>query len=519
MIPYIPQLVGCFAVAVVAAYACTWLARTLAPRLGYVDKPDGGRKRHGKVTPLLGGAAVYVAFAGTLAAFLIFGAQEWLQDESADLALLVGSGGLFCLLGLWDDKWPMRARDKFLLQILASLPFAIWGPQVDAVQVVGFHFELGPWALPFYVFWLVSCANVVNLVDGLDGLASSVGLIAVGTLAILSLGGDRHIVSLVALTFAGSIAGFLIHNWPPAKIFLGDAGSLTIGFMVGAIAIESSNKTTAGFMLVFPLALLGVPILDTSMAILRRKLTGRGIGEADRGHIHHRLQDRGLSKLQTLLAIVGICSTMAAACLLASTFEQDLIAVVMCVGVLALIVAGRVFGFHEMMLVFRHLEVFHTTIAGAARDLTVRRMVVHLEHAESVSVDSLWETVRCRVEDSGGTTLQIRGTTEADDEEILRLDWSSSEEPDLQSVRWRLRYTVPRDDGLNISFAVSGNQTSGKRKQSLDQIAQVIEACSRHLPSIEELLQLDKVVRLDATRDATPANTSASEATQQRRAA
>jgi len=514
-----PQLFGCVACAAVAAYGCTWLARIVAPQLGYVDKPDGGRKRHGKATPLLGGVAVYVSFCGTLAAFLSFSVHDWLRNGSMDLALLVSSGALFCVLGLWDDKRPLRARDKFLLQILASLPFAIWGHQVGVIQVVGFHFNLGPWALPFSVAWLVSCANVVNLVDGLDGLASSVGLIAVGTLAIVSLDGNPPIASLVALTLAGSIAGFLVHNWPPAKIFLGDAGSLTIGFMIGAIAIESSNKTTAGFMLVFPLALLSVPIFDTSMAILRRRLTGRGIGEADRGHIHHKLQDRGLSKLQTLLAIVGICSMMAMACLIAITVKQDLVAVVMCVGVIAIIVAGRIFGFHEMMLVFRHFEIFHATMSDARRDLTVRRMVVHLEHAESVSLDSLWEIVLCRVEDAGGVTLEIQCTTTGDDNEVLRRDWTSPEQSDRQSAIWRLGYTISRSDGLNTAFLVSGNQLSRKKGQSLDQIMQVFEAYSRHLPSIEELREQSEVVVLPSLGRQLPVKAVRQDANKQRRAA
>ncbi|MCA9119912.1 MAG: undecaprenyl/decaprenyl-phosphate alpha-N-acetylglucosaminyl 1-phosphate transferase [Planctomycetaceae bacterium] len=491
-----PSLLIAFLCATASAYALTWIARTVAPYLGYVDRPDGGRKRHGKATPLLGGVAVYGAFSVTLAAVLMFLVPEWRQDTSIDLALLVASGGLFCLLGLWDDKRPLRARDKFLLQILASLPFAIWGPQVETVSVAGFHFTLGPWALIFSVFWLVSCANVVNLVDGLDGLASSVGFIAISTLAIVSFGGRPPIVSLVALTFAGSIAGFLIHNWPPAKIFLGDAGSLTIGFMVGAVAIESSNKTTAGFMLVFPLALLSVPIFDTSMAILRRKLTGRGIGEADRGHIHHRLQDRGLTKLQTLLAIVGICSTMAGACLLASVYRQDLVAVVMCAGVLALIIAGRIFGFHEMMLVFRHFEIFHSTISEAARDLKVRRMVVHLEHSESLSIDALWDTVVSKLESVGGSSLDLRCTTESDNDDILFRKWQASHPSSGLTRDWQFQYTIVREDGLCASFAAAGFKRPGETREGLDQLVQVFEAFCRYLPDIEEVRNEDQSARV-----------------------
>jgi hypothetical protein len=231
------------------------------------------------------------------------------------------------------------------------------------------------------------------------------------------------------------------------------------------------------------------------MAILRRKLTGRGIGEADRGHIHHMLQDRGLSKLQTLLAIVGICSTMAGACLLASTLKQDLIAVILCVGVLAVIVAGRIFGFHEMMLVFRHFEIFHTTVSEAARDLTVRRMVVHLEHADSVTLDTLWETIISRVESIGGLALELTCTSEKD-EELLRLHWANPEEEHPQPGAWQLRYVMPRADGLNASFFASGHPILGEKNLRLDQLVQVFEACCRHIPSIEELRPFRERVEL-----------------------
>ncbi len=483
----IPLLIGSSAVAAVTAYGLTWLARMVAPALGFVDQPDGGRKQHGNPMPLLGGAAIFVAFGVTLAIFLACGPRHWLQGSSLDLAVMLASGGLFCLLGLWDDKYPLRARDKLLLQILASLPFAMWGQEVEVINVVGFRFELGLWSLLFSVFWLVSCANVVNLVDGLDGLASSIGLIAISALAVMSVIGLAPFAAFVALTFAGSVAGFLFHNWPPARIFLGDAGSLTIGFMVGAIAIESSNKTTVGFVLIFPLVLLGIPIFDTAMAILRRKLTGRGIGEADRGHIHHRLQERGLTKLQTLLAIIAICSVMALACLAAVNVGQDLIAMALGVGVISIIVAGRVFGFHEMMLVFRHFEIFHVAVSAALREMTGRRVVVHLEHAESVSVDSLWEAVVARVESIGGMTLEMACTVGQDRETVLEKLWSSDARTNQKLDTWQLRRTLVRGDGLRTSFLVLGHQNPNTRAQSLDQISNVLEACNHRLPAVDEL--------------------------------
>ncbi|REK25688.1 MAG: undecaprenyl/decaprenyl-phosphate alpha-N-acetylglucosaminyl 1-phosphate transferase [Planctomycetota bacterium] len=481
---------GGFVAAAVVAYGLTWVARFAAPRLGFVDVPDGRRKKHQRATPLLGGVAVYGALIITLP-IVLYLMNAALPRNWGSLTALAVSGGLFCLLGLWDDRHPLRAGEKFLGQIMASLPYAIWGVQVVDVQLAGYQFNLGVWSHVFAVVWLVSCANVVNLVDGLDGLASSVGLIAMGTLALISIGGYDPVMPLVTFVATGSIAGFLIHNWPPAKIFLGDSGSLSIGYLVGAVAIEASSKTTAGFMLTFPLALLAVPILDTAMAILRRKLTGRAIGIADRGHIHHRLEDRGLTKLQTLLAIVGISATMALACLLAVKYEQDLIVVVVCVGMIATIIAGRIFGLHEMSLVLRHFEIFHSALAQAVRDLTVRRMVVHLENSEPSSPDVLWTTVLTRVERVGGDWLELRCRSDRDDEEI----WMRSSRPLTTRAQgignWRFEYTVYRDDGLSVAFAARGTRDAELTSPSFDQLTHLFEACVRQLPEIAAIRETE----------------------------
>ena len=132
--------------------------------------------------------------------------------------------------GLWDDWSPIRARYKFILQIAATIPFVVLGPSIESLQCLGVRLELGMMAVPFTIFWIVSCANILNLIDGMDGLASSVGLIASATLATLFLSLNHLALATVGFVFVACLCGFLLHNWPPAKIFLGDSGSLTIGF-------------------------------------------------------------------------------------------------------------------------------------------------------------------------------------------------------------------------------------------------------------------------------------------------
>ena len=155
--------------------------------------------------------------------------------------------------------------------------------------------------------YVVDMAKKDGLADGMDGLAGSISLIVTSAFGLLAWQAGQAEVATFACVVVGALLGFLIFNWPPAKIFMGDAGSMTLGFLVGALAMRFSPQQAVAFTLVAPTVLFSVPIFDTAMAILRRKLTGRGIGQADRSHLHHRLQDRGLSRLQTLLLIGSIC--------------------------------------------------------------------------------------------------------------------------------------------------------------------------------------------------------------------
>jgi UDP-GlcNAc:undecaprenyl-phosphate GlcNAc-1-phosphate transferase len=261
-----------------------FLARRWAAPLGLVDYPDGGRKRHSKPTPLMGGVAIYLALLVS-AGLVVFFDRRWFTDDSAtpmSILMLLVSGGFFCVLGVVDDRWPMRARQKFAWQIAASLPFAVWGRSIDALEFMGLQVHLGPCGVVFTVFWLVAFANMINLIDGLDGLAGSIGLVVTLTIAALAGMSGQYALCILSLLVAASLVGFLVHNLPPAKIFMGDSGSLTVGFVIGALSIESWLKQAMGFTLIVPLVLVSVPMFDTFMAILRRKLTGRSVGRADR---------------------------------------------------------------------------------------------------------------------------------------------------------------------------------------------------------------------------------------------
>ncbi len=200
-----------------------------------------------------------------------------------------------CALGILDDKGRLRGRQKFLGQIVAALILATGGCVVDRLAVMNIRVDLGMLKVPFTVFWIVGAINAVNLIDGIDGLATSLGAILGGAFALMAMMTNHDAESIISVALCGALIGFLPFNFPRARIFLGDTGSMLIGMLLGTLALRSSVKSQASLALVAPVAILSILIFDVGMAILRRKLTGRSLYSTDRGHLHHRLTQLGFS--------------------------------------------------------------------------------------------------------------------------------------------------------------------------------------------------------------------------------
>jgi len=447
----------------------TAAARRVAVRVGAVDRPDGARKLHRDPTPLMGGTAIYLSLLITAGfASLLPGPAALLATLPARaLPMLLVSGGLYCGLGLYDDLRPMRPWRKFLCQFLAALPFAIWGQKVAWVEFLGFNLALGAAVgAAVTAVWLVACANTINLIDGLDGLAGTIGLIAcVGIAAVADIRGFPG-VSAVALVAAGSVTGFLCHNLPPARIYLGDSGSLLVGFLIGALSIESSLKTATGFAMTVPLILVSIPAFDTGMAILRRRLSGRGIGEGDRGHIHHRLQDRGLTRTQTLIVIAGLSVVMTSLTVLSASFKADRISLALCVGLLGLLIVGRVFGHHEALLFLRRVQrvgqllMNHSTLFGS----------------RAARSPDTWVAAVDLVRPFGVTRLEMVRFEEASDAVADRRNWFDASAP--LSATWELRVSTRTPGGQRITIAAAGDHRLASIASGLaDLFALLDETC------------------------------------------
>ncbi|MGC1275871.1 MAG: MraY family glycosyltransferase, partial [Planctomycetaceae bacterium] len=436
--------------------------------VGVLDRPDSGRKLHRDATPLMGGIAIYASVLLTVAiASLLPGpAALFATLPGAALPMLLISGALFCGLGLYDDIWPMRPWSKFACQFLAALPFAVWGQKVSWIEFLGFDLSLGAViGAAFTALWLVACANTINLIDGLDGLAGTMGLIAcVGIAAIADIRLFPG-VAAIALIVAGSLTGFLCHNLPPARIFLGDSGSLLIGFLVGALSIEASLKTAAGFAMTVPVILVSIPAFDTCMAILRRRLTGRGIGEGDRGHIHHRLQERGLTRTQTLVVIAGLSIAMTALTILCAMFRADRICIGLCLGLLGLLIAGRVFGHHEALLFLRRAQRVGQVLINGSTLFGPRPIRVPPTWPAAVEVFQAYGVSRLEL---------IRFDTRTDAVHDYR-HWAAAE---TWSTAWELRVSIPTDEHHRLTIIAFGSDRAANPAE-LAELHGMLEECCR----------------------------------------
>ena len=355
-------------IAAVVAYPLTNFVGLMARSWGFVDKPDGHHKSHGREVALGGGLAVFLAASVT---FLVEYVSSFNLQERINLApylsgLLLACFWIVCV-GLYDDKFGMRGIYKLIGQALAAFIVIKSGLVIEKFTVFDFEIDLKALYLSelFTVFWLVGAMNALNLLDGIDGLATTIGIILCATITIMALvfAQNGHAaqagVAAVGAVFTGSLIGFLRFNFPPARIFLGDAGSMLIGLVVGTLAIGGSFKGPATVALAAPLAIWALPIFDSVAAIARRKLTGRSIYATDRGHLHHRLMAMFGKNNVRVLAVVAICCAVTCAGALMSTLlNNDFAALVAILAVVGMLVATQAFGHVEFLMIITRFKSF-----------------------------------------------------------------------------------------------------------------------------------------------------------------
>lgn len=284
-------------VSVVISFILTPFIKNFAIRINAVDIPKDKRKIHKKPIPLLGGMAIYISFVVTM--FLKEG-----RLGKSEIGILIGAT-IIVIGGLIDDLKDIRPWQKLLFQVSAAVVLILFGVEIAVVTNPfpsnSLFLKLGWLSIPITIFWVVGITNAINLIDGVDGLAAGVAFICSATIFIIAALNGRREAALLTAILSGAIFGFLPYNFNPASIFMGDTGAQLLGFLLSAISLKGTIKSATAFAIAVPILAFGLPIYDTLFAMIRRKINGKPIMQADRGHLHHRLLDMGLSQKQVVI--------------------------------------------------------------------------------------------------------------------------------------------------------------------------------------------------------------------------
>ena len=304
------QAIGLVAAALLTAalisLITTPVVKSLAFRIGAVDVPKDARRMHKHPIPRRGGLAIFMGFLFSVLIFI---------DLTAPLRGMLLGAVVIVVLGIFDDIYALGAKFKFMVQIIAALFAVLSGNIITIISNPNIfssqpYWELGFLSIPFSVIWICAITNAVNLIDGLDGLACGVSAISSMTLLVIALVVSEPQVAILMAALAGGCIGFLPYNMNPAKIFMGDTGSTFLGYVLAVVSINGLFKSAAIISFAVPFLLLGLPIFDTCFAILRRVSHGQSPMAPDRGHIHHRLIDMGLSQKQAVAVLYVISAIL-----------------------------------------------------------------------------------------------------------------------------------------------------------------------------------------------------------------
>ena len=450
---------GIFVGAVLSSFLLTRTVRNIANSKGWVYAPASSRHIHKDLIPRLGGIAIFIAFA-VIATLLI--AVPSLPGVEASLSqrtvlYILGPATLVFLLGLYDDFKPLKPLIKFAVQALAAALLFFGGFGVFQLPLV-FGSHTPAWlALPLTILWVIWITNAFNLLDGVDGLAAGSSLFSTLTVFVVSLVSGNFLVSSLTLALAGAILGFLRFNFNPATIFLGDCGSLFIGFMLSALALTGAQKTPTIVAVAIPVVSFGLPVLETLLSLLRRFLSGQPLFTADREHIHHKLLERGFSQQQ----VVFILYVVSAICGMLSLFllypSGPMIGIVLFVIGTGVWIGVQHLGYHEFVelgrVALRTMEQKRIIVNNVA----IRRATEALSKTDSI--DNVGRILREAFDgnDFDGFELALApgpiATLSANTENGPALTWrkqNGSEEGSCGDAAWSLTLNVNKTNGQSL---------------------------------------------------------------------
>lgn len=327
-------------VAFIVSFLASPVVKHFAYKVGAVDVPKDGRRMHKEPIPRLGGLAIFFGFMFSILLFL--------KVNDQFRSILLGAA-IIVVLGIVDDITPLPAKLKFVVQIVAALIPAMNGVVIRVLSNPNLlsenaYWNMGMLSIPVTVLWIVAITNAVNLIDGLDGLAIGVSAISATTVLIIALMVSEMQVAIAMAALVGACVGFMPYNINPAKMFMGDTGATFLGYILATMSIQGLFKFYAVISFAVPFLILGLPIFDTSFAFIRRIAHGQSPMQADRGHIHHRLIDMGLSQKQAVATLYVISAILGLSAVVLTTRGEEkamLFFVALCV--VAVVAAQAVF--------------------------------------------------------------------------------------------------------------------------------------------------------------------------------
>ena len=330
----------------------------IARRIGAVDIP-GARKVHFSPIPRIGGIAIFVSMMTSviLVLFLDNAISDKFRDIQPKVIALLSAATFVFLIGLVDDVRSFSGKIKFLILIIASLVVCASGSRIDSVSIATwFKLDFGLAAWPLTVIWIVGITVGVNFIDGLDGLAAGISAIACAVIAIFAFNSNQLLMVVIMLALLGSLSGFVFFNFNPAKIFMGDCGSMFLGFVLGSASVMCAAKTKTFVGLALPALALGFPIFDTFFTILRRYLNRRRILRSDYGHVHHKLLDMGLHQRRVVI-IMYVLTAMVTGLGMFMMITRDVgaITIFFCV-LLLLVLLFRLIGIGQLQRIITRLK-------------------------------------------------------------------------------------------------------------------------------------------------------------------
>ncbi len=449
------------------------------------------RKVHTGQIPRLGGVAIFLSSTLLVMTALFLDnaiGEKFREIQTQVIALLCAAGFIF-LVGMIDDIRGVRVRYKLLAQIVAASAVCLAGIRIESLNFANlFVIQFGIFSFPLTILWIIGITNAVNLIDGLDGLAAGISAITCTVIAVFSLISGHHILAVIMLALMGSLSGFLFFNFNPAKVFMGDCGSLFLGFVLGSASVMCAVKSGTMVAIALPALVLGLPLFDTAFSILRRYLGRWSITSADRGHLHHRLLDIGLRHHHVVIVMYSITAIAAGlGMFMVVTQGYGTLIILFCVMLLFLLVF-RAVGAVRLRETIAMLK-YNQAISKEANEDASRFQNINSAFYENVSFRQWWRMVSDEAdkEDFSELCLTVTGKNGRRHKFVWESNKDGKEQSDVVTVKIPLsKHRFGREMEIEAKISANGlMESTGRRLMLFGRLIDEYSQTTQNRPIVE----------------------------------